>query len=113
MSFDLIILKPTDASVDDISDVTDVVQLGSVDEVTAAFHSVFPNCLDGAFISGEEYSVEAILSGDPVQSVHMGLRSGLLWSDDTTTKFLAVLAGVCRRLDAVAFAVSDSSRVAP
>jgi hypothetical protein len=113
MSFDIIVLKPTDVSVDDISDVADVVPIGNVDDVSAAFDSVFPNCLQGVFIDGEDYSVEGFVSGNPVQSVHLALRSGGQSSGDTTTIFLAGLADLCRRLNAVAFAVSDNSRLAP
>lgn len=113
MGFDIIVVKPTDTSVDDISDVVDVVSLGTIEVVTAAFHSTFPNCLSGAFICSEAYSVEGSLGGDPVQSAHLQLRFGQLSSDDTTTEFLAVLADVCRKLDAIAFAVSDNSRLCP
>jgi len=61
MSFDIIILKPTDSSISDLSEVNDVVLLGSAEVVSAAFNAAFPNCFDGAFLSGEDYAVEGEL----------------------------------------------------
>lgn len=111
MSFDIIILKPTDSSISDLSEVNDVVLLGSAEVVSAAFNAAFPNCFDGAFLSGEDYAVEGSLSGDPVQSVHLALRFGHQASGVDTEAFLAMLGEICQQLGAVAFAVSDNSRI--
>jgi hypothetical protein len=113
MSFDIVILKPIDASIDDISEVEDVIPLGNVETVSAAFNDAFPTCTGGVFVSGESYSVELSLSGQPVQSAHLSLRFGQTWSDEHRVHFLELLATVCGTLGAIAFAVSDNSRVAP
>lgn len=111
MSFDIIILKPTDSSVSDLSEVDDVVWLGSAEAVSATFNAAFPSCLNGVFLSGEDYAVEGSLSGDPVQSVHIALRFGHRTSGDSTEAFLTRLGEICQQLGAVAFAVSDNSRI--
>ena len=113
MSFDIILLKPTASSIGDLSEVDDVVPLGSAKSVSAAFNAAFPNCFNGVFISGEDYAVEGSMSGDPVQSVHLALRFGHQASGDGTEAFLAALGEICRQLGAVAFAVSDNSRISP
>ena len=100
MGFDIIVLKPTDTSVVDISEVSELVPLGTVEVVSAAFHSMFPNCLKGAFVCGEAYSVE-------------GSLVGVNYLGRSASDFLAVLTDVCRRLDAIAFAVSNNSRLSP
>ena len=112
MSFDIII-RPTDLAVDDISAVEDVITLGTAEDVSAAFNRVFPSCIDGAFISGEHYSVELVLSGAPVESAHLALRYGRSWSEVIEKQFVASLSSVCLSIGGVAFAVSDNSRIAP
>lgn len=114
MSFDIIILKPTDLTIEDISDVGDVVPLGVTDVVAAVFEREFPGCIEnGCFVSGELYAVELTLNGEPVESAHMSLRFGEAWSDEAETQFNALLAKVCLALGALAFAISDNSRLAP
>lgn len=111
MSFDIIILKPTDASISDLSEVDDVVMLGSAEAVSAAFNAAFPSCFNGVFVSGEGDAVEGSLSGDPVQSIHLALRFGHQGSGDSTAEFLTTLGDICQQLGAIAFAVSDNSRI--
>jgi len=113
MSFDIIILKPTEVSVSDISTVEDAVPLGTTESVSAAFYGAFPACVGGVFSSGDDYSVELVLSGEPVESAHLALRYGQSWSEKSERQFFSLLSSVCHSLGGVAFAVSDNSRVAP
>lgn len=113
MSFDIVILKPSDMSVDDISEVNEVAPLGKTESVSKEFDQAFPGCLKGGFISNSGYSVELTLSGEPVESVHLTLRYGQSWSETSEASFIGLLSSVCRLLGGVAFAVSDNSRVAP
>lgn len=113
MSFDIIILKPTDSAVNDISAVKDVAPLGSSASVSEVFNKAFPGCTEGVFISGDHYAVELSLIGEPVESAHLALRYGKSWSENTETQFQELLSSVCRSLGGIAFAVSDNSRVAP
>ena len=113
MSFDIIILKPADSAVSEISAVKEVSPLGSSASVSGAFNEAFPGCTEGAFISGDCYAVELSLIGEPVESAHLALRYGKSWTEKTATQFQELLSSVCRSLGGVAFAVSDNSRVAP
>lgn len=114
MSFDIIILKPTDLTIEDITAVGDVVPLGATKLVAAVFEREFPGCIEnGCFVSGELYAVELTLNGEPVESAHMSLRFGDAWSDEAESQFNALLAKVCLALEALAFAISDNSRIAP
>jgi hypothetical protein len=113
MSFDIIILKPTDLTVNDLSAVEDVAPLGSTASVSGAFNNAFPGCTEGAFIAGDRYAVELSLSGEPVESAHLAVRYGKLWSEETETQFQELLSSVCHALGGVAFAVSDNSRLSP
>ncbi len=113
MSFDIIILKPTDLLVEDISMVEDVAPLGTTKIIFEIFNNVFPACIGGAFISGEDYSVELVMNGEPVESAHLALRYGKSWSEESEKQFVALLSKACLSLGGVAFAVSDNSRVAP
>ncbi len=113
MSFDIIILKPIDSRIDDISAVEDVTPLGATDFVTKVFNNFFSGCTEGAFTSGDDFSVELMLSGEPVESAHLTLQFGQSWTDESERKFQVMLAEACRALGGVAFAVSDNSRIAP
>ena len=113
MSLDIIILKPTDPAVDDISAVDDVIPLGAADIVSKVFNHFFPGCTEGEFISGNDFSVELMLSGEPVESAHLTLQFGKSWADKSEGNFQVLLAEACRALGVVAFAVSDNSRIAP
>ncbi len=113
MSFDIIIFKPTNPTIDDISAVEDVIPLGATDIVSKVFNHAFPGCIERAFISGNDFSVELMLSGEPVESAHLTLQFGQSWADKSERNFQVLLAEACRALGGVAFAVSDNSRIAP
>jgi len=113
MSFDIIILKPTDPTANDISAVEDVTPLGTTDIVSKVFNNAFPGCTEGAFNSGYDFSVELMLSGEPVESAHLTLQFGQSWTDKSERNFQVLLAEACRALGVVAFATSDNSRIAP
>lgn len=113
MSFDIIILKPTDLSENDLSKLEDVRDIGRPEAVINALELVFPGCVQGAFSDGERYSLESAQSGDPVTTVHLTLRYGRAWSEATRAEFLTLLSRACQSLESVAFAVSDNSRIAP
>jgi len=113
MSFDIIIIKPTDKSVTDISSVENVAPLGTRSIVESAFNHVFPGCIEGVFISGERFAVELSLSGEPIEAAHLSLRFGSSWSENVEREFQDLLYSVCQSLGGVAFAVSDNSRMAP
>ena len=81
MSIDIIILKPIDQNATDLTAVASVIDIGRPEIVKVALNSVFPGCTDGEFVTGEEYSLEATLSGDPVSSIHLTLRHGSAWSE--------------------------------
>lgn len=113
MSFDLIVLKPTDSSVAELSGVENVSPIGTTASVARAFDQAFPGCIKRPFILGEEFAVEVSLSGEPVESAHIALRFGRAWSKTSEARFQALLSQVCISLGGIAFAVSDNSRVAP
>ena len=58
MSFDIIILKPTNLSENDLSNVEDVLDIGCHEAVITFLELVFPGCAQGAFSDGERYSLE-------------------------------------------------------
>lgn len=113
MSFDLIVLKPTDSTVAKLSEVEDVSPIGTTASVARAFDQAFPGCVERPFIVGEEFAVEISLSGEPVESAHVALRFGREWSKSSEARFHALLSQACLSLGGIAFAVSDNSRVAP
>ncbi len=112
MSFDIIILKPTDLSINDLAAVESVEDIGSRASVSSTVDLVFPGCAQGAFSTGDCYCVESALSGDPVTSIHLTLRYGSAWSESANGEFLALLSRLCQRLQSQAYAVSDNSRLA-
>ncbi|MFL1557034.1 hypothetical protein [Pseudomonas sp. O11] len=111
MSIDIIILKPIDQNATDLTAVESVIDIGRPEIVEVALNSVFPGCTDGAFVTGEEYSLEATLSGDPVSSIHLTLRYGSAWSEVSNNAFLVSISCLCQELKSQAFAVSDNSRI--
>jgi hypothetical protein len=113
MSFDIVILKPTDPSTDDLLAIESVMDIGSPTSVSASLEFVFPGCTHGAFSVGEAYSVESAQSGDPVTSIHLTLRYGSGCTESTNDEFLALLSNLCQLLQSQAFAVSHNSRIAP
>ena len=113
MSFDIIVIRPLDAAVADISEVAEVLPLGSVDAVSEAFNDVFAGSRDGIFVESDGYAFEISLSGEPVTSVHIALRFGNSDAVEIRNQFLGRLTTVCNALGAIAFAVSDNSRLAP
>ena len=113
MSVDLIVLKPTDPSADELSEVESVSPLGTTASVSLAFNNVFPGCSERPFIIGEEFAVELSLSGEPVESAHLALRFGNSWSEKSKAQFHTLLSQVCLSLGGIAFAVSDNTKVAP
>lgn len=112
MSFDIIILRPTDLSIKDLAPVESVEDIGSPASVTTSMDLVFPGCTQGAFSTGDCYFVESALSGDPVTSIHLTLRYGSAWSESANGEFLVLLSRLCQRLQSQAYAVSDNSRIA-
>ena len=113
MSCDIIIFRPVDSSVSDLGLLDEVHPMGSNAVVSFAFEQIFPGSLAGAFVREEQYAVEVLLEGDPVQSAHLALRFGSSWSDKIRDEFIATLSKLCETLGTVAFAVSDNSRLAP
>ena len=113
MSFDIIILKPTDPDENSLSNVEDVLDIGCAEVVITSLESVFPGCIQGTFSAGERYSLESAQNGDPVSSVHLALGFGRDWSDAASAEFHNLLSTLCQLLQSVAFAVSDNSRIAP
>lgn len=106
MSFDIIILKPTDLSENDLSNVEDVLDIGCPEAVITFLELVFPGCVQDAFSDGEHYSLESAQNGDPVTTIHLTLRYGRAWSEATNAEFLTLLLRLCQLLQSVAFAVS-------
>jgi len=113
MSFDMIILKPTDLSENDLYAVEDVLDIGSPEAVITFLEQVFPGSTHGAFLDGERYALESAQAGDPVTSIHRALRYGQAWSEAACSDFMDRLSRLCELLQSVAFAVSDNSRMAP
>jgi len=113
MSFDVIILRPTDLSENDLYNVIDVLDIGDHETVIKLLDLVFPGCANGSFSAGESYSIESTQNGNPVTSVHLTLRFGTAWSEKANRDFLTSLSKLCNFLKAVAFAVSDNSRITP
>ena len=113
MSFDIVILKPDDDSVADISEVSEITPLGDRATVSNAFNSVFPGCLDGLITSAGGYSVDLLLNGSPVESAQLTLHFGQTWSEEIGDRLTKSLGSICALHGWVAFAVSDNSRVAP
>ncbi|NMG34839.1 hypothetical protein GRF61_10340 [Azoarcus sp. TTM-91] len=113
MSFDIIILKPSEASVTDLTEVEEVDTLGSFEAVSQIFNAAFPGCMDGGFLCGDDYSVELSLSGQPVESAHLTLRFGQSWDTQGEAHFEQQLTSTCGPSGWVAFAVSDNSRITP
>ncbi|MNL22654.1 hypothetical protein D3C87_1440100 [compost metagenome] len=113
MSFDIIILKPANSDLEDLTSIQDVDPIGTPEAVRGEFDSVFPGIATGLHMSGESFAVEVSTGGNPVTSVHMTLRFGAAWTDETYALFIDHLATLCYKLDCVAFAVSDNTRLAP
>src|SRR3979490_1559575 len=98
MSFDIIILKPTDMCTSDLTAIERVMDIGSPASVSTSLDSIFPGCTHGVFSAGDSYSVESVQSGDPVTSIHLTLRYGSTWSDATNVEFLALVSSLCQQL---------------
>lgn len=113
MSFDLIVLKPTDPTASELSEVESVSPLGTTASVSLAFDKAFPGCSERPFIFGEEFAVELALSGEPVESAHVALRFGTSWNERSEVQFHKLLSQVCLSLGGTAFAVSDNTKVVP
>lgn len=113
MSFDIVVLKLEGPGEKDLSNVEAVQDIGCPQAVIASLELVFPGCVQSAFSDGERYSLESALNGDPVSSIHLTLRFGRAWSEAANAEFMALLSTLCQRLQSVAFAVSDNSRLAP
>jgi hypothetical protein len=112
MSYDVLIIKPRDNSVENLSTVEDVAPLGEKYLVESAINTVFPGAINGVW-QCSEFSVEALISGNPVESVHITLRFGDSWSETSEAHFLNLTACICSKIDAVAFSVSDNSKLSP
>jgi hypothetical protein len=113
MSFDIVVLKLEGPGEKDLSNVEAVQDIGCPQAVIASLELVFPGCVQSAFSDGERYSLESALNGDPVSSIHLTLRFGRAWTEAANAEFMALLSTLCQRLQSVAFAVSDNSRLAP
>jgi hypothetical protein len=112
MSFDVILIKPNDLSIDDLSAVEDVMLLGDKEFVEAAIDQSFPEAVNGLWQS-EEFSIEALISGNPVESVHITAHFGDSWSEASEAKLLSLITIICHKIGAVAFSISDNSKLAP
>lgn len=113
MSFDIIVLKPSNGDAECLTDVQEVASLGDTESVRALFEARFPDSTAGALFYGEEYALEVRLMNDPVGSAHLALRFGPAWTDSSHDQFIECLRELCRPFGFVAFVVSDNSRVAP
>ena len=113
MSFDIIILKPANGNMEDLTSIQDVGPIGSPEAVRGEFDSVFPGIATGVHLNGESFAAEVSTGGNPVTSVHIALRFGAAWSDEAYALFIEHLTKLCYKLDCVAFAVSDNTRLAP
>ncbi|MGY6126096.1 hypothetical protein ACW9YV_11535 [Paraburkholderia strydomiana] len=113
MSFDIIVIQPTNLNAESLNDVREVSPLGDAESVRRIFEAKFPESTTGLFVNCEEYSLEVTLANDPVSSAHIALRSGQAWSTSSLEQFIARLVELCGHLQCVAFAVSDNSRLAP
>ncbi|MGC9458553.1 hypothetical protein [Vibrio genomosp. F10] len=113
MSFDIIVLKPVDCSIVDLHEVSAALPFGTQDNVKCAFFSEFPDCFNNLYTELNEYSVELSIYDDPVESAHMTLWYGDDWSTLSGDKFMDALSRVCNKLDVIAYAVSDNSKIAP
>ena len=113
MSFDIIILKPTDSDVNGLTSVHEVGPIGTPEAVRCECDGIFPGAAGGVYLNGEDFALEVSTAGEPVTSVHMALRFGTGWSDETYALFIELLTRLSRNLGSVAFAVSDNSLLAP
>ena len=113
MSIDIIVVKPAGRDAESLDEIREVSPLGDLRCVRQVFDATFPGVATGVFTNGEEYSLEVTLTNDPVGSAHLALRSGPTWSPSSRERFVESLGELCRRLQWVAFAVSDNSRLAP
>lgn len=111
MSFDTVILKPTDWNASDLASVESVLDIGTPETVTRILELVFPGCTTEEFRSGDEYSLDVIQSGNPVSSIHLTLRFGAAWSEASKSLFISLVSTLCNELKSQAFAVSDNSRI--
>jgi hypothetical protein len=112
MSFDVILIKPNDLSTEDLSAVEDVALLGNKEFVETAIGLSFPGAVNGIWQSNE-FSVEALLSGNPVESVHITVHFGDAWSETSEAQLLSLITVICHKTGAVAFSISDNSKLAP
>ena len=112
MSFDVILIKPNDLSIEDLSSVEDVMQLGDKEFVEAAIGLSFPGAVNGLWQS-EEFSIEALINGNPVESVHITAHFGDAWAEASEAKLLSLITVICHEIGAVAFSISDNSKLAP
>ncbi|HHP5490043.1 TPA: hypothetical protein ACSCYS_000356 [Aeromonas veronii] len=112
MSFDLVVIKPCNRSIADLSEVEDVIPLGSKELISTKVTQYFPNAIEGVWLS-DEFSVEVFISGEPVISVHITIHFGNGWSKNSEAKLLIMIAAICRSIDASAFSLSDNTKLAP
>ena len=112
MSFDVILIKPNDLSIEDLSSVEDVMQLGDKEFVKAAIDLSFPGAVNGLWQS-EDFSIEALINGNPVESVHITAHFGDAWAEASEAKLISLITVICHGTGAVAFCISDNSKLAP
>lgn len=112
MSFDVILIKPNDLSTEELSEVEDIALLGDKEFVETVIGLSFPGAVNAIWQSNE-FSVEALLSGDPVESVHITVHFGDAWSETSEAQLLSLITVICHKIGAVAFSISDNSKLAP
>lgn len=112
MSFDVILIKPNDLSTEDLSTVEDVALLGDKVFVETAVGLPFPGAMNGIWQSNE-FSVEALISGNPVESVHIKVHFGDAWSETSEAKLLILITVICHKTGTIAFSIFDNSKLAP
>ncbi|WP_287029711.1 hypothetical protein [Pseudomonas sp. UBA6310] len=112
MSFDVILIKPNDLSIEDLSSVEDVMQLGDKEFVEAAIGLSFPGAVNSLWQS-KEFSIEALINGNPVESVHITAHFGDAWTEASEAKLISLITVICHETGAVAFSISDNSKLAP
>lgn len=114
MSFDLILLKPksTLKDITNLDDINIVDELGSSDEVYSYLSEYFPGCSCGIWKSNEGFSIEFSNYKDNSKSIHLSLKYGEIWNENSSAYFMNTIKNLCTVKGWVAFLVQDNSRLA-
>jgi hypothetical protein len=96
MSFDVLIIKPSNATIEDLSAVEDVAPLGETLIVENAINSAFPGAVNGIWQS-RDFSVEAQISGNPVESAHLTVHFASTWAKASEIQLLKCITTLCQK----------------